>query len=406
MNSQDIVNQQNVYDMAGVPRTELANQGPMLSNTLENAVSMIAASGVELYFDEFLQKEFIKMKGQPAKELSDHDVKELTYHLQKEMNFKKIRKDNVDDAATIIARKNVKNAVIEYMESCKWDGIQRIRGFFPKYLGAPESEYSKAAGENFWISIVARTRLPGAQVDNMVILEGPQGSGKTSCFRTIGGPFYGEISVSPMRTVDFAIALQGKLICDISELSSFGKAAVEAVKAAVSCRVDRLRFPYDKRAQDVARRCILVGTTNHQEFLKDQTGGRRFWPIKCGTIDLELLKADRDQLFAEALAMFKQGRSWHEMPIEETLAEQESRRIPHPWECLIEEWLQSKQFKSGDKVPTQQILTDALCLGRDRRNPADQMKVSLIMHNLGWRKTQFFRDGNRIRGWEKEGDKK
>ena len=122
-------------------------------------------------------------------------------------------------------------------------------------------------------------------------------------------------------------------------MHSFTKAEVERLKGVMSCQVDRYRAPYERRAADHPRRCVFAGTTNRDDWNRDETGARRFWPVVCGHIDLDWLTQHRDQLLAEAVYKFKNGATWWEVPREHAEREQDARRVEDPWQPIIADWL-------------------------------------------------------------------
>lgn len=375
-------------------------KGAKLINNLDTAVRMIKQiPDLKIWWDELHQKRFIKKANQDAREWCDNDAYDLTIYLQSECKFKRLSDVIVDKAVRFIGSENIRNEFKEYLEALKWDEVERIRNCFKDYLGAANNEYTLAASENTFISIAARTYLPGCQADHMPILEGAQGIGKTSAWGKLGGKFYGEVTASPLSK-DFPISLIGKVIADIPELSSFRKAEVSEIKAKISCRADRLRMPWDRNAQDFPRRGIIVGTTNNETYLRDDTGGRRFWPINCGLIRLDLLEENRDQLFAEAVAAFKRGKQWHVMPQALTLSEQEARRATDPWEDRIATWLDAHPPLDG-KVQNQTILSEALVIQIDRQTKENQMRAGAALKKLGWTPTQMGPAHKRVRAWEK-----
>ena len=140
----------------------------------------------------------------------------------------------------------------------------------------------------------------------MPVLEGSQGTFKSTGLPILGGKWFAEVHQS-IDSKDFYLALSGKLLLEISEMHSFSKAEVERLKGVMSCQVDRYRAPYERRAADHPRRCVFAGTTNRDDWNRDETGARRFWPVVCGHIDLDWLTGHRDQLLAEAVYKFKKG---------------------------------------------------------------------------------------------------
>src|SRR5262249_23914540 len=203
---------------------------------------------------------------------------------------------------------------------------------------------------------VARVYRPGCKVDNMVVLEGPQGIGKSSALHVIGGEWFTEQHESASNPKPFKEILQGKLLIEISEMDAFSRAEVSRVKQTITDTLDRYRESFGRHAKDHLRQCVFVGTTNKDDWNKDDTGARRFWPIACkGEIDVEGIRANREQLFAEAVTRIKNGESWWEMPAEETRLEQQKRYDADAWSEDIAAFIALKS-----KVTVNEILVDCL----------------------------------------------
>jgi predicted P-loop ATPase len=216
----------------------------------------------------------------------------------------------------------------------------------------------------------------------MVVLEGPQGAKKSMSLEVIATPrWYTEATENP-ETKDFYLGLHGKLLVEISELEAFDRATVSTIKRCLSCRSDRYRAPYGHVAADHPRRCIFVGTTNDDHYLRDVTGARRFWPIQCGEIDIELLKANRERYFAEAVAAYKAGETWWNVPQTEAERHQEARRQVDSWEELIGEWL--GRVPPDKKLTMSTILTDGLRLEPGRQDFKHTLRVGRAMRKLGY----------------------
>jgi predicted P-loop ATPase len=189
-----------------------------------------------------------------------------------------------------------------------WDNVERIEHSFSTVFHCDDNGYTRAVSRNFWISLIARTYDPGCKLDNMIILEGAQGALKSSALNMIGGEWFAEQHENATNAKAFAEVLQGKLLIEIAEMDAFSRAEVTRVKQVVSNKSDRYRPSYGRHAQDHPRRCVMAGSTNKDDWNRDATGARRFWPIACkGFCDLGYLKEHRAQLFAEAVGM---GESW------------------------------------------------------------------------------------------------
>jgi predicted P-loop ATPase len=190
------------------------------------------------------------------------------------------------------------------------------------------------------------------------------------------------------------------MIVEIGELDAFTKAEANTIKRIISSSTDRFREPYARHPRDYPRNCILVGTTNEDSYLKDSTGGRRFWPIAISDIKLDMIQRDREQLFAEAVQLFKKGVKWHEVPVEAREI-QESRRESDPWEVFISDYLNPRQATMMNEVRLQDIISDALDTDPDKMSMMQLRRIGKIMRMLGWRKKTARREGQLMKIWIK-----
>jgi predicted P-loop ATPase len=273
----------------------------------------------------------------------------------------------------------------EWLCNLQWDGTPRIDKWLSYYLGCVPTPYIDAISAKFLIGCVARANQPGCKFDNMLILEGPQGILKSSCLETLFGRQYFTDEISDFGSKDAAMQLQGVWCVEIAELSTFTRSAAERTKEFVSRRVDRIRPPYGRMLVSWPRTAVLVGTTNATSgYFQDHTGNRRFWPVTCVKIDLEALKTDREQLWAEAVARYRQKENWWLEGDEIALAsdEQDARYDEDAWHGLIADYV-----RSSTEVTTHQIIT--LCLGIEVANINDGMKkrVARTLSSLGWAPT-------------------
>lgn len=345
-----------------------------------------------IWFDDFLQR---PMTGNPITEWTDADDLKTTLYIQRTRGVARIGRDTVSQAALTVAFRHRRNCVGDYFESLSWDGVERIQHFFEDHFGTAATAYTRAAGKNFWISIAARIYRPGCQVDNMIVLEGPQGSRKSSALRVIGGSWFCEQHENVTGRAFFEV-LQGKLIVEISELDAFSRADVTRVKQVVTCVSDRYREPYGRHAKDHPRQCVFVGTTNKDDWNRDETGARRFWPIVCHDIDLDAIAANRNQLFAEAVHRFKNNEPWWEMPPAETATEQAHRYAAPAWAEPIERYIRSQ---SATEVSVAEILEHALKIPSAHWSKATEMRVGEALRYLHWQKRDVRRDGKIVKRW-------
>ena len=315
------------------------------------------------------------------REWQDSDDLEITRHIQSTLCITRMGRDAVSQAVMDTAYKHRSNCVKEWIESLQWDGTQRLESFFSDYFCAVDSQYTRAASKNFWLSIVARVYKPGCKVDNMIVLEGSQGLGKSTAMHTIGGDWFAEQHESALYPKAFAEILQGKLLIEISEMEAFTRVEVSRVKQTVSCASDRFRASYARYASDHPRTCVFVGTTNRDDWNRDETGARRFWPIACqGAINLIGIRENRDSLFAEARHRFVAGENHWDMPPDATANEQEARFQADPWQDQIDE------FIKGERWTTTSKLLEKLGLDVSKRSKSEEMRVAACLRYRRWQR--------------------
>jgi predicted P-loop ATPase len=290
------------------------------------------------------------------------------------------------------ARDVMHHPVREYLRALTWDGTLRLDAWLANYLSAvAPRDYLAAVGPKALIAAVARVMRPGCQVDNALVLEDPkQGTGKTSTIRILGWPWTTD-AVHDLAGADAAIQLAGVWFVELSELAAMRRSDLESMKAFLSRMSDRYRPPYGKRAVDVPRQCIFVGTTNESQYLRDPTGNRRFWPVRTGVIDLAALERDRDQLFAEAVMRFDADERWHLARDDIGLAEAEqgSRLIVTEIEQVVTGYLQDLTEAGRREVTTIDVMRD--CFDIDPREDIERAgrigaQLSHILNRCGWTK--------------------
>lgn len=379
------------YKLCGVDCTD---KGTPIQN-FDNVLKVL--NGCEefkdsIWFDNFHQKYFTTLQTGKKHEWSDTDTLTLLSYFQRSIRFSRITKKAVEDAAILFGKQHPRNEARDWMETLTWDGHPRINSVFQFAFGSGDSEYVRAASENWWIGMVARIYEPGCKVDNMVVLEGPQGTLKSTALSIIGSPWFCEAHGS-VTSKDFYILLQGRLIVEIAELDAFNRAETNTIKKVITCQTDRFRVPYERAAQDFPRSCIFVGTTNDDHYLKDSTGGRRFWPIRIKSIDTSYLKDCRELLFAEAVAKYKAGQKWFVMPKGLTEEIQESRREHDEWEDLIGTYLVGKSEVK--------LVDVGLKLGiqEDRLDKGVQRRLGKILRWAGWESSIVSIGGRSERRW-------
>lgn len=270
------------------------------------------------------------------------------------------------------------------------DGRPRLDTWLTDYLGAEATPYSRAVGRAFLVAMVARVMRPGCKHDHVLVLAGAQGIGKSTVCQILGGAWAGDNMPSIRDGArEAGLYLRGHWLVELAELAPSRKAEAEDLKAFLSRSNDEIRAPYARRADVVPRQCVFVGTTNETAFLKDATGGRRFWPVTCGaTIKTDALARDREQLFAEALAAFSAGEPWHLSPKleQEAATQQEEAREEHPWEQPIKDFLAGKDTLDQEpraRVTLSEVLTH-LDIPVERQPGKHSREMANILRMLGW----------------------
>jgi putative DNA primase/helicase len=302
--------------------------------------------------------------------------------MQRRYGLVDISASKVSEAVTAFAYTNVKNEPKDWFNSLKWDGEQRLSMLFHLYFGAPLNEYTATVSQNFMVAMVARVFNAGCKFDNLIVLEGPQGYFKSSALEIIGGKWYTSQQTSASKQSDFNMCQRGHLLIELPEMAPFESVTENTKKDILSRSVDHYRAPYDIRPKSWPRQSIFVGTTNDSEYLNDATGNRRYWPITITNIDLDRLKEDREQLFAEAVQLYKQGYKY--FSINEDLASREQSKrliVEDVWCDIINDYIRLKP-----SVTIKEIAINALEFDRSRVGRKEEMRIGKILRSLDWAK--------------------
>lgn len=346
-----------------------------------------------LRYDAFADRAQIN-DGDKWRELTDVDVLVATVWLQKLEQDCRVTDEMTRKAMTLVVHENPHHPVREYLSALTWDGLPRIEDWLIRLGGSPDTRYTRVVSARWLIAAVARIMRPGERADTVLILEGAQGTRKSTAVSVLGGKWSSAMANGSLGSKDALEQLRGRWIVEMAELDAMTKAEVSTAKDFISRTSDYYRPSYGHFAKNFPRECVFAGTVNHDSYLRDETGGRRFWPVPIKSIDTVALAAERDQLWAEAVAKFQEGVQWWLGAEDEVLAaeEQEQRQVTDSWEETVARWLDGQVEAVGPlaidtvNVSIGDILSKALEAPIERHGRREQTRVGSILTHLGWKK--------------------
>ena len=313
--------------------------------------------------------------------IPDREASTLTTLFIRDACFPTLHTSTVIEGVGAYAEQRKRNVVREYLEGLPpWDGQERMGQFLIAAYGAADTPYTRACGRLFLVSAIARVFKPGELVRSLIVLEGAQKAGKTQSLHDLAEPWMLESS-RKVDTKEFEEQIQGFWIVELPELAGMIRSDVEAVKAALTRKDDVYRAAYGRGTYSHPRQCVFVGTTNESSWQTDSTGGTRYLPIECRAVDRKYVQKHRAALWAEALAFYRLGACWWELPEEAAESEQDKRRVADAWEDDIGTILDLKSV-TGVSIP--QIM-DALKLDTRDRHHGSTIRISKILGRAGWR---------------------
>lgn len=349
----------------------------------------------------------------PSEEWKAADTTRLNNWLRRYWSLE-LTDEKIDKQVTLIAKKNEHHPLKNYLNGLQWDGIKRLDTWLPMYLGTEDTPYARLAGRKWLIQAVARGFDPGCQAHHVLILEGPQGYGKSTALRSLVPHMqWFSDTPKPVGDKDGYVALRGRWIIEWPELANLRKTDLEKVKAYITSSVDSYRPPYAMDEEQFPRTVVFAGSVNLGEYLDDSTGARRFWPVKVGVIDVQSIINDRDQLWAEAVHHYKAWKFrgcpqseclWWPSPEEVPLfaGEQAEREMGHPWTEPIAAWVHTERAKSLVKARgyllTRDVAKGAIDLDDKDLTRGEATSIGIIMtRDMRWSKRRVSAHG--VRGW-------
>lgn len=283
------------------------------------------------------------------------------------------------------ARRNAFHPVRDYLDRVQptWDGRPRIDGWLVEYGGAEDTEFTRAVSALTLVAAVRRARQPGSKFDEMLVLEGPQGVGKSSAIEALmpDSQWFSDNFSFTLRDREAIEQLAGRWIIEAPELKGMRKSESETRKAFMSRQTDRGRLAYARTVTEVPRTCIFIGTTNDDRYLTDTTGNRRFWPVRVRSFDVEAIRRDRDQLWAEAATREARGAPIRlQQELWQTAATvQHTRRVEDPWTQILANAVGDMEGKIDPL-----LIWNIVGVDTGRRTQADNERLGAVMRDLGW----------------------
>jgi len=375
--------------------------------SLENAIMAVAMLRLQCRYDLFHDRNIVCKHDCGLKGDDDFDKVGLKVRqiVLKQYGFDPAI-GHILDAIQLECLNHMFDPVRDYLDGLKWDGVKRLDKWLVTYCKARDTKLNRAIGRTVLVAGVRRVKEPGVKFDYIMVLEGPQGGGKSTMLKILAGEEnFSDAEILGADGREQQEAVQGVWIYELAELEGLGRSDVTKVKLFASKTHDKARPAYGRSRVDRPRRCVFVATTNDPTYLRDRTGNRRFWPVEVGVIDLDAVARDRDQLWAEAVVAEAGGEP---LVIPQVLwpdveAQQKSKMEDDPWENILFGELERGMLLGGAKVGgglakmagkegepewrvgSDWLLTDVLQIPKERQGNNHAKRLAAVMRDLGWR---------------------
>ena len=340
------------------------------------------------WFDDFLRRSMTNINGESREFSREADPVEILVWFQRAARMPKMREAQVSRAIEYVMFHNRRNVAQDWLSSLKWDGEERLNSFMHLAFGTEPDLYHQQVGRNFVMQMAHRILEPGCKADYVPIFEGGQGIGKTTMMEILGGDWFAALS-SDFSSKDFMQDLDGKLLVELPELATMTKSDAETVKATISRRTDRFRKTYGRQSCDYPRICVFAGTTNADDWNKDETGARRFWRVLCGDINPDWLVKNRLQLFAEACHRVQSGEQHWTVDQKKAVELQEGARLRDTWHDSIVAYCADRTH-----VRVEDILTNCCNIEIGRQDKVAARRVRAVLASEHWKNGAVW-DGHR-----------
>lgn len=355
----------------------------------------------KIWFDTFKGRIQHTLRGETPANWTDADLRSVTVKVQQMLQLPKFTSALMQEAVLNCGDNDQRNSVTDWLDALKWDGTHRLDNWLSDYLGVEYTDYTKAVARNWLIAMVARAKTPGCKMDNMVVLEGTQGRGKSSFLATLGGEWYASIGTA-FGDKEFLQTIVGKWLIEIPDMTGFSRRDHSLIISTLSTTQDTYRQSYGRNAADYPRQCVFAATSETDNYLKDIRGRRRYWPLRCTEINLSGLKEQRENLFAEAATALRNGESWFNMP-DSADKEQLDRAYEDVWNDRVLSYanaIRNDEARGHGKhyVYVDDVLENCCKVKPDAQDDGDEGRIRRILGADGWMPT---RDNKARRCWRK-----
>lgn len=379
--------------------------------TISNAAKAVVRPDfvdIDIRFDQFRDEIMFALAGSGRwQAFTDPDYARLRITMEKR-GFKAVGRELIRDVVLLAADEQPFDSAVTWLNGLEWDGVSRIESFYHTHFGTADTAYTRAVSMYMWTALAGRVLEPGVKADMVPILVGPQGCGKSSGVEALSPDpaFFTEISFAE-KDDDLARKMRGRLVAEIGELRGLNTKELESIKAFVTRTHENWIPKYREFATQFPRRLVFVGTTNEDEFLADKTGNRRWLPVEVSKVDVKAIKNDLLLLWAEARETFKRLGGIQFRDAERLGAGvHEQYTIKDAWLETVEKWLDTPDLitevvpRTCEFLRASDVLRDAI--GLDPRNigKREEMRISNVLQNCGYKRVQRRVDGKMTRIFE------
>lgn len=388
-------------DIPGAPKWFERKEG-LPVGSYRNAQAALRAIGAAFAFNEFRQRSTVQWGGTNGGEVADISDRAL-FALRKAIADRfgfDPQSEHLRDAALTMCYERSYDPVLNYLDNLIWDRRPRLDRWLTTYLDAKDNALTREFGRKTLIAGVRRVRQPGCKFDTVLVLEGEQGRGKSTALAILAGDleYFTDQDIFHLPSKEQRENIAGKWIVELAELAGLRRTENERSKSFITRQFDRGRNAYARFGGDQPRRCVMIGTTNPDEYLNDPTGNRRFWPVKVGSVDLKALRRDRDQLWAEAAyaEAADEGLTLDPELYADAGARQAARLEFDPWEDKLATLRPHGHALNGqnggivieagiEKIFSKDVMNfDALGIPPERQTSAQARRIAAAMRKLGW----------------------